>query len=233
MKPAALPGDRDMRVWDVLCAGTTLGVLAWGAVGAWTAATIDTYPWNAWIPFPVGAAKGAVLGLLAAAAVLAVLPKGPRLGRSGPAFCAAFVGGSLPGTARTVLAASADPAHLMALLPHWAGTVALPAVACAAALAVLAGRPYRPGQSIAAGATLALAGGALVLVPVLASALAPEIRGNGGHANEGPLAILLCWSVGLPVLFAGLVRWGLLLRRRAGGGRPAEPAAAIRPVVRP
>ncbi|SET58433.1 hypothetical protein [Nonomuraea wenchangensis] len=159
MKPAALPGDRDMRVWDVLCAGTTLGVLAWGAVGAWTAATVETYPWNAWIPFPVGAAKGAVLGLLAAAAVLAVLPKGPRLGRSGPAFCAAFAGG--------------------------------------------------------------------------ASALAPEIRGNGGHANEGPLAILFCWSVGLPVLFAGLVRWGLLLGRRAGGGRPAEPAAAIRPVVRP
>ncbi|MFI6994299.1 hypothetical protein [Nonomuraea wenchangensis] len=94
-------------------------------------------------------------------------------------------------------------------------------------------RARRPAQGAAAGAALALAGGALVLVPVLASALAPEIRGNGGHANEGPLAILLCWSVGLPVLFAGLVRWGLLLRRRAGGGRPAEPAAAIRPVVRP
>ncbi|MGA4995074.1 hypothetical protein [Nonomuraea bangladeshensis] len=209
-----LPGDHDRRIWDVLCAGTTSGVVAWGAVGAWTAATADAYPWNAWIPFPVGAVKGALLGLLAAAAVLAVLPRSPRLGRSGPVFCAAFVGGSLPGTARAV---NSRPDDLMTLLPHWAGTVALPAAACAVALAVLAGRPYRPGQSVAAGAALAVAGGALVLVPAIASVLAPEVQGNGGHANEGPLAMMFCWSIGLPVLFAGLVRWGLL--RSSSSGR--------------
>ncbi|QFY11803.1 hypothetical protein GBF35_39185 [Nonomuraea phyllanthi] len=49
--------NHDERVWDVLCVGIAVGVVAWGAVGAWTAITVGNYPWNEWIPFGNGSAR--------------------------------------------------------------------------------------------------------------------------------------------------------------------------------
>jgi hypothetical protein len=99
---------------------------------------------------------------------------------------------------------------------HWAGKVALPAIVCAGALALLTARPYRPRQSIASSATLFFAGVTLLLLPVIASALAPEVQGNGQHANEGSWAGIRCWIVGIPVLMPGLVRLALLQASRWG-----------------
>ncbi|MCK2214800.1 hypothetical protein MF672_013500 [Actinomadura sp. ATCC 31491] len=220
-RPPAL--DRDRRIWDLLCAGVAAGALAWGAVGAWTAATVRNYPWNAWIPFADGTAKGVVLGLLATTAALAVLPPANLSAtRRWAVLAGAFVGGSLLGTARD-LNGPPDPVLYFAeplpderwygttMLLHWAGKVAAPAACCAVVLTLLAARPYRPRQSFAASLALLLAGVALLLLPVIAGALAPEVQGNGRHVNEGPLAGLRCWAVGVPVLLAGLIRTGALL----------------------
>ncbi|MFD2356239.1 hypothetical protein ACFSTC_53690 [Nonomuraea ferruginea] len=88
-----------------MCVGIAVGVVSWGAVGAWTAVTVGNYPWNKWIPFAYGATKGVLLGLLAAAGALAVLRTGRRL----PVFVLAFVGGGLLGTVRDLLGPPAPP----------------------------------------------------------------------------------------------------------------------------
>ncbi|GAA4533296.1 hypothetical protein [Nonomuraea ferruginea] len=218
---------RDSRVWDLLCVGIAVGVVSWGAVGAWTAVTVGNYPWNKWIPFAYGATKGVLLGLLAAAGALAVLRTGRRL----PVFVLAFVGGGLLGTVRDLLGPPAPMLYFSDPLPaerwywtttmllHWAGKVALPAVVCAAALTLLAARPYRPRQSTAAGAALLLAGFALLLLPTIASSLAPEIQGNGEHTNQEVWAFLRCWALGMPVLAAGAVRFSSHLAGRGRAGR--------------
>lgn len=222
----------DQRLWDVLCAGIAVGVVVWGAIGAWTAITVGNYPWNAWIPFTDGASKGAVLGLLAAACLIAST-RGFQTGWRWYVVIAVFAGGSLPGTVRDLLGAPAPAVYYAeplsderwygtTMLLHWAGKVALPAVVCAVVLTLLAARPYRPRQSIASSATLFFAGVALLLLPMIASALAPDIQGNGAHANEGAGAAMRCWAVGIPVLMAGLVRLALL---RARPWKPDRPPA--------
>ncbi|MEV5895655.1 hypothetical protein [Nonomuraea fuscirosea] len=154
--PKGLASNEDKRVWDVLCVGIAVGVVVWGAVGAWTAITVGNYPWNKWIPFANGA------------------------------------------------------------------RVALPAVVCAAVLALLTALPYRRGQSVASSVTLLLAGIGLLLLPRIASDLAPEIQGNGRHANEDIWAILRCWIVGIPVLLAGLLRSAFFLVNLGHGGQREE-----------
>jgi len=217
----------DHHVRDVLCIGIVVGVVTWGAVGAWTAVTVGNYPWNTWIPFANGATKGVVLGLLAAAASLIVSARGLRTGWRWSVFTLAFIGGSLLGTVRDLLGAPAPALYFAEPLPderwygatmllHWAGKVALPAVVCAAALTLLTARPYRPRQSIASSAALFVAGVTLLLLPMIASALAPEVQGNGQHANEGVWAGIRCWLVGIPVMITGLVRLALLQAGRSG-----------------
>ncbi|MFI7422744.1 hypothetical protein [Nonomuraea sp. NPDC049684] len=233
--PEDIARNQDGRVWDVLCVGIAVGVVAWGAIGAWTAITVGNYPWNKWIPFANGASKGAFLGLLAALISLIPSAKGFRNGWRWTVFVAAFIGGSLLGTVQDLLGAPAPAVYFMdalsdeqwygmTMLLHWAGKVALPAVVCAVILTTLAGRPYRPRQSIAFSAALFLAGVTLLLLPVIASTLAPEIQGNGQHANEGPWAGMRCWAVGIPILMSGLVRWALL---RASREHPREGDHAV------
>ncbi|MGI5489383.1 hypothetical protein [Microtetraspora malaysiensis] len=220
--PKDIARNQDERVWDVLCVGIAVGVVAWGAIGAWTAITVGNYPWNKWIPFANGASKGVILGLLAATASLIVSVRGFRTGWRWPVFITAFIGGSLLGTVQDLLGAPAPAVYFAEPLPderwygttmllHWAGKVALPAVVCAVALTLLTARPYRWGQSVASSATLLFAGIALLLLPEIASALAPDIQGNGQHVNEGPWASIRCWIVAIPVLMAGLVRLALCL----------------------
>lgn len=247
MRRKDLPDDK--RVWDVLCVGIAVGVVAWGAIGAWTAIAVGNYPWNKWIPFANGASKGVVLGLIAAAASLVVSAKGFRTGWRWSVFIIAFIGGSLLGTVKDLLGAPAPAVYFAeplsderwygtTMLSHWSGKVALPAVVCAVTLTLLAARTYRPRQSIASSAALVLAGVALLLLPLVASTLAPEIQGNGQHANEGALAGIRCWIIGVPVLMAGLIRLALLYAAReepAGLSkeerpRPLGPSPA--PIVR-
>lgn len=124
--------DRDSRVWDLLCVGIAVGIVSWGAVGAWTAITVGNYPWNKWIPFAYGATKGVLLGLLAAAGALAVLRTGRRL----PVFVLAFVGGGLLGTVRDLLGPPAPMLYFLDPLPaerwYWT-TMLLPTIAAALA----------------------------------------------------------------------------------------------------
>ncbi|GAA3246537.1 hypothetical protein [Nonomuraea helvata] len=226
--------DQDERIWDVLCVGIAVGVVAWGAIGAWTAIAVGNYPWNKWIPFANGASKGVVLGLLVATASLIVSAKGLRTGWRWSVFILALVGGSLLGTVQDLRGAPAPALYFAeplsderwygtTMLLHWSGKVALPAVVCAVALTLLAARPYRPRQSIASSAALVFAGVTLLLLPVIASDLAPEIRGNGQHANEGVWAGTRCWFVGIPVLMAGLVRFAVLQARRWKSGGAHQP----------
>ncbi|GAA2298451.1 hypothetical protein GCM10010149_54000 [Nonomuraea roseoviolacea subsp. roseoviolacea] len=254
--PIDVATDRDTRVWDVMCAGVAAGVVAWGAIGARTALTVGNYPWNKWIPFANGASKGVLLGLLAAACVLLVsLLAAPlvsagalRTGWRWTVFTGAFIGGGLVGTVRDLLGAPAPVLYFAeslsderwygtTMLLHWAGKVALPAVACAATLTLLAALPYRRGQSLAASAALMVAGLALLLIPLIATALAPEMQGNGRHADEGFLATVRCWVVGVPVSLIGFVRLVLLStsgRQLRSGPRTAHmPAASVRHPVSP
>ncbi|MET7336021.1 hypothetical protein [Nonomuraea sp. NPDC005650] len=202
--PKDIASNQDQRVWDVLCIGIAVGVVVWGAVGAWTAITVGNYPWNKWIPFANGASKGVVLGVLAAAAVLIVSVRGFRTGWRWSVFISTFIGGSLLGTMQDLRGAPAPALYFAeplsderwygtTMLLHWAGKVALPAVVSAVALTLLTARPYRRGQSVSSGATLLFAGIALLLLPVIASHLAPEVQGNGQHANEGAWATIRCW----------------------------------------
>ncbi|NRQ36303.1 hypothetical protein HII36_31380 [Nonomuraea sp. NN258] len=228
------------RIHDVMCVGIAVGVVAWGAIGAWTAITVGNYPWNQWIPFANGASKGAFLGLFAALISLIALAPGFRNGWRWAVFIAAFIGGSLWGTVKDLQGAPAPVLYFAeplsdeqwygtTMLLHWAGKIALPAVVCAAILTLLAARPYRSGQSIAAAAALLCAGVALLLLPVIASAIAPEAQGNGQHTNEGFLAGLRCWAVGIPVLLTGLVRWTSLKTAHQHGNTQLPPLEPPRP----
>lgn len=219
--PKDIARNQNEHVRDVLCVGIAVGVVVWGVIGAWTAITVGNYPWNKWIPFANGASKGAILGLLAALISLIASAKGFRSGWHWSVFVTAFIGGSLLGTMRDLLGAPAPAVYFAetlsderwygtTMLLHWAGKVALPAVVCAVILTLHAARPYQSGQSIASSMTLFFAGVTLLLLPVIASTFAPEIQGNGQHANEGSWAGMRCWAVGIPVLMAGLVRWALL-----------------------
>jgi hypothetical protein len=100
-----------------LCIGIAVGVIVWGAVGAWTAGTVGNYPWNKWIPIADGAGKGVVLGLLAAAASLIVSAKGFRTGWRWSVFILAFIGGSLLGTVQDLLGAPAPAVYFAEPLP--------------------------------------------------------------------------------------------------------------------
>ncbi|MFI6297787.1 hypothetical protein ACIBEJ_39775 [Nonomuraea sp. NPDC050790] len=225
MRPPYVVSRQDRRVLDVVSVGVTVGVVCWGAVGAWTALTTMNYPWNVWIPFANGASKGALLGLLAAAAVLVVSIKGFPAGWRWSVLVVAFIGGALWGTIRDLLGPPAPAVSFLeplsgerwygaTMLLHWIGKVAAPAAVCAVVLTLVAGRPYRKAQSVAAGAALMAAGLALVLLPVIATMLVPEVTGNGEHANEGVWAQLRCWVVGIPVFLAGLVRFASLQGER-------------------
>ncbi|MGW0589678.1 hypothetical protein [Streptosporangium sp. NPDC002607] len=232
------------RVRDLLSVAIAVGVLAWGAIGAWTAITVGNYPWNKWIPFANGASKGVVLGILAAVAVVIVSAKGFRTGGRWVVFISAFIGGGLLGTLRDLRGAPtpvlyfAEPLsderwYGTTMLLHWAGKVALPAVVCAVPLTLLAARPYRRGQSIASSTALVLAGIALLLLPVIASNLAPETQGNGEHVNSDVWAFLRCWIVGIPALAVGLLRMlSLLISRSESPSVPSPgntlPASASR-----
>ncbi|MGW0803974.1 hypothetical protein [Nonomuraea sp. NPDC002799] len=110
------------------------------------------------------------------------------------------------------------------MLAHWAGKVALPAVVCAAALTLLTARSYRRRQSVAAGVTLLFSGIALLLLPVIASYLAPEVQGNGQHVNESAYAGIRCWIIGIPVLTAGMFRFAFLLALPLGNAATAVGA---------
>ncbi|MEV4751812.1 hypothetical protein AB0K21_36120 [Streptosporangium sp. NPDC049248] len=208
--------DRE-RIRDVLSIGIAVGVLIWGAVGAWTAVTVQNYPWNQWVPFANGASKGVLLGLLAAVGVAVALAGGSRTGWRWAVFIGALIGGGLLGTIRDLLGPPAPAVYFEESIPderwygttmllHWTGKVVLPAVVCAVILTLLVARPYRRAQSVLAGAALALAGVALLLLPVIASALAPEVQGNGEHVNKGFKTGLICWIVGIPVLAVGMLR---------------------------
>ncbi|GAT69004.1 hypothetical protein PS9374_04669 [Planomonospora sphaerica] len=226
------------RVRDLFSVAIAVGVLAWGAVGAWTAVTVGNYPWNKWIPFANGASKGVVLGVLAATAVAVVSAKGFRTGWRWAVFTGAFIGGGLLGTLRDLQGAPASVLYFAeplsderwygtTMLLHWAGKVALPAAVCALVLTLLAARPYRPGQSTASSTALVLAGIALLLLPVIASSLAPDPQGNGEHVNADIWAFLRCWAVGLPVSAVGLLRvLFLLLSRSELPSASAPPRAA-------
>ncbi|GAA0841004.1 hypothetical protein ACFQVD_39530 [Streptosporangium amethystogenes subsp. fukuiense] len=218
--------DRE-RVRDVLSIGIAVGVPIWGAVGAWTAVTVQNYPWNQWVPFANGASKGVLLGLLAAVGVATVLADGSRPGWRWAVFSCALIGGGLLGTIRDLLGPPTPAVYFEDSIPderwygttmllHWTGKVVLPAVVCAVILTLLVARPYRRAQSVLAGAALALAGVALLLLPMIASALAPEVQGNGQHVNEGFKAGLLCWVLGIPVLAVGMLRTFSLRTGRRG-----------------
>ncbi|GGQ27047.1 hypothetical protein [Streptosporangium pseudovulgare] len=228
------------RVRDLLCVAIAIGVVAWGAIGAWTAITVGNYPWNKWIPFANGASKGVVLGMLAAVAVVIVSAKGFRTGWRWAVFISAFIGGGLLGTLRDLQGAPdsvlyfAEPLsderwYGTTMLLHWAGKVALPAVVCAVVLTLLAARPYRQGQSIASSAALILAGIALLALPVVASSLAPEIQGNGEQVNAGIWAGLRCWIIGIPVLVVGLLRTLFLLISRSELPSAPSPSEVFLP----
>jgi hypothetical protein len=216
--------NSDNRIYDVLCVGIVVGIVAWGAVGAWTAITVGNYPWNTWIPFANGASKGVVLGLLSATASLVVVAMGFPIRWRWSVFILAFIGGSLLGTVQDLRGAPAPALYFAeplsderwygtTMLLHWAGKVALPAVVCAVALTLLTARSYRRRQSVASSAALLIAGVALLLLPTIAEHLAPEVQGNGQHANEGVYAGIRCWIIGFPVLLTGLIRFAFLLAR--------------------
>ncbi|MBB5962972.1 hypothetical protein [Planomonospora venezuelensis] len=209
------------RIRDVLSVGIAVGVLMWGAVGVWTAFTVGNYPWNKWVPFANGASKGVVLGMLAAVGVAILLGDGSRVGWRWAVFISALIGGGLLGTVRDLLGPPTPAVYFKepisderwygpVMLLHWTGKVMLPAAVCATVLTLLVARPYRRGQSVMASAALVLAGAMLLLLPVIASMLAPEIQGNGEHTNEGIEAGIRCWIVGAPVLFVGILRTSFL-----------------------
>lgn len=215
------------RVRDVLSIGIAVGVLAWGVIGAWTAVTVGNYPWNKWVPFANGASKGVVLGMFAAVGVSLVLAGRSRAGWRWAVFIGALIGGGLIGTIRDLLGPPSPAVYFKesisdeqwygtTMLLHWTGKVVLPAIVCAVALTLLVARPYRREQSVLASAALVLAGVALLLLPMIASALAPEIQGNGEHVNEGFWAGVRCWIAGIPVLAVGILRMFLLRTGRHG-----------------
>ncbi|MGW4421722.1 hypothetical protein [Streptosporangium sp. NPDC004631] len=211
------------RVKDVLSLGIAIGIVTWGAVGAWTALTVENYPWNQWVPFAYGASKGVVLGMLAAVGATIVLNGRHRNGWRWAVFVSALIGGSFMDTLRDLAGPPARALYFEPRIPderwywttmlsHWTGKVILPAIVCAIALALLVARPYRKQQSILIGAALTLGSIALLLLPVICSVLAPEIQGSGGHTDWSFSAFARCWGLGIPLLIIGMLRTILLSR---------------------
>ncbi|WP_062438925.1 hypothetical protein [Herbidospora daliensis] len=202
------------RIGNLFATGIAAGVVAWGAVGAWTALTVDNYPWNQWIPFTNGLTKGVVLGMFAAGA--AVIAAALRAGTWG-VFLTAFTGGVWRGTYKDLKGAPdailyfEDPMpdsewFGTTMLVHWVTKEVSPALVCAGAITLLAVRAHRRTQTIGAGAVLVLTVVVLCLAPVVASDLAPPVQGNGQHVNQGAVAAFRCWLIALPLLVAGARR---------------------------
>ncbi|MFI6449984.1 hypothetical protein ACIBF6_00370 [Streptosporangium amethystogenes] len=180
--------------------GIATGVLIWGAVGAWTAVTVQNYPWNKWVPFANGASKGVLLGLFAAVGVAIALAGGSRTGWRWAVFSGALIGGGLIGTIRDLLGPPAPAVYFEEPIPderwygttmllHWTGKVVLPALVCAVILTLLVARPYRRAQSVLAGAALALAG--VALLPMTGAGTATSTGRVAPSAGRPPSAIMV------------------------------------------
>lgn len=226
-------------VRDLLAAGIAEGILVWGAVGAWTAATVGNYPWNAWVPIAYGAGKGVFLGLLAGLGAAAGLTRWARRTPKSIAFVGALVGGSILGTIKDFNGPPAPMVYFMPPMPderwywstmliHWSGKIMAPAVLCAVSLVMFVGRlirePYPARLSVTTNSMLALAGVALLLLPEIASSFVPEVQGNGQHVNEGIIAALYCWAMAIPVIAVGI--WRLLRRSSSISVFPPGDASA-------
>lgn len=218
------------RIGNLLAVGIAAGVVAWGAVGVWTAATVGNYPWNQWIPFTNGLSKGVFLGLMAAFAAVIPIARGSRLWL---VFAAAFAGGGYYGTYRDLHGPPSPILYFEDPMPdaewfgttqlvHWATKEAPPALLCAAAITLFAAFAHRSAHAVVAGVLLVAVGFVLLGVPDLCARLAPDVQGNGQHVNAGAWAIIRCWAIGLPVLAAGVKRLRSAFSRRSGADELAD-----------
>ncbi|MBX6384146.1 MAG: hypothetical protein IRZ07_14440 [Microbispora sp.] len=226
---------KSRRVRDLLAAGIAIGILIWGVVGAWVAATVNNFPSNVWVPIAYGASKGVFLGLLAGIGAAAGLTSWARRAPKSIAFVGALIGGSILGTIKDFNGPPEPLVYFMPPMPderwywstmliHWSGKVMAPAAVCAVGLVMLVGRlnrePYPARLSLTTNVMLTLAGLALLLFPEIASSFVPEVQGNGQHVNEGIIAAFYCWAIAIPVITAGTWRTRRLLRRSARGAQP-------------